>query len=167
MPNGTQSVDAIFSDMAAKYTLEKTLLLAVAMVESYLDPTAYRYEPGFWELIKNNPLWKDRDPKEVSASYGLMQLMYTTAWALGFRGAGEELYDPAVNIDLGAKLIRQTFDSIKPEQYFKCWPTEIVLARYNGGYGGNPGPDGGLRNYQYTRKVLAWYWKIKAGVPIP
>ena len=132
------------------------------MVESSLNPMAFRHEPAFWQnYMKDKPEWKDRDPQEVSSSYGLMQIMYTTAWGLGFRGAGIELYNPVYNIELGAKLLRQLYDGLKPKSSYKCWPWEAVLARYNGGSSGNPGPDGGLRNYQYTRKVLQAYWSIR------
>lgn len=84
-------LDKVFCMVSKKNRIEKLWLKAIAIVESNLDPKAYRFEPGFWErYLKNNPEWSDKDPKRVSASYGVMQLMYTTAWLLGFRGEPED-----------------------------------------------------------------------------
>lgn len=163
MPNENVDLEKIFCMMAKKYQIERALLMAICQVESAFKVDAYRYEPAFWEWLKEKypGVWDHRDPKEVSASYGLMQVMYTTAWNLGFRGAGEELYEPVVNVELACRLINQIQAGIKPAAHFKCWPVEIVLARYNGGSMGNPDTGGGLRNYQYTRKVLKAYWEIR------
>jgi soluble lytic murein transglycosylase-like protein len=159
-----ESVEKLFCISAKRWNVERNVLRAVAEVESSMDQRAYRFEPRFWDTyLKNNPRWRDRDPKEVSASYGLMQIMYTTAAQLGFDGPGEELYNPAFNIELGARLLADLYQKIQPADYYKSWPVEIVLARYNGGSGGNPNKEtGALRNYQYTRKVLAAYWRIRA-----
>lgn len=61
---------------------------AVILTESNGNPTAFRSEP-----------------KINDASYGLMQLLYSTAKALGYSGTSEGLYTPDVNIRLGAKLL--------------------------------------------------------------
>jgi len=148
--------------MAKNYRLKKLYLKAVAITESALNPRAYRYEPAFWErYLKDNPEWKDRNPNEVSASYGLMQLMFTTAHALGFDGSGEDLYNPVYNIELGAKLLRQLLDKVEADHLdisSQRHPCAIASARYNGGSRGNPGPDGTLRNQEYVDKVFRT-WK--------
>ena len=156
-------LDLIFCTIAKKYRLEKNLVKAVAIVESALDVRAYRHEPMFWErYLKDNDAWKDKDPKIVSSSFGLMQLMFTTAWQLGFRGQAEDLYNPVINVELGAKLIRQLMDRIRSTTNIRLWPLDIALARYNGGSKGNPRADGRLRNDSYVEKVLAAYWKLRA-----
>ena len=157
--NGAKvDLDLIFCTMGKKYRIEKTLIKSVATVESALDVRAYRYEPMFWErYLKENDAWKNKDPKIVSASYGLMQLMFTTAWQLGFRGQAEDLYNPVINVELGVKLMRQLLVSIQLQGIdikYQLWPIKIMLSRYNGGSRGNPRTDGLLRNQSYVDKVF-------------
>ena len=158
----TEEIKKICCMEAKKNRLDKVLLMAVIEVESAGDPKAYRFEPAFWErYLKNNDDWKDRDAKEVSASYGLMQLMYTTAWGLGWRGDGPDLYEPVINIKLGAKLLHDLIKSIAKSPDNSLWPIDIALARYNGGYKNNPDPEGRLRNQGYLDKVKRIYWKLR------
>jgi hypothetical protein len=66
------------------------------------------------------------------ASYGLMQLLYRTARQLGYKGERGEadpltgLFDPAVNIDLGTRLISQN------RKMAGNWTGAI--SAYNGGW---------------------------------
>lgn len=82
--------DALFNQSATKWGVPKELLEAIAWTESSMNPKAYRAEPRIND-----------------ASYGLMQLLEKTARGLGFTGTKEQLYDPAINIDLGGKLSAQ------------------------------------------------------------
>lgn len=163
MPDGNQTVDLdkIFCLNAKKYRVHKLLLKAMAKTESSLDVYAYRFEPAFWDLyLKNSAEWKDRDPKEVSASYGLMQLMFTTAWQIGFRGPAVDLYNPVINVELGAKFFRYLLDGIEKgtnHLVYQLWPITIALARYNGGLTNNPTSNGKLRNQDYVNRVFK-YW---------
>lgn len=149
---------------AKEYRLKKVDLKAICTVESAMDTRAYRYEHGFWNrYMKDNPEWRDSDPRITSASYGLMQLMYVVAVELGFSRsrAPEELYDPLTNVMLGAKLIRKHLDYMaeNPKDIFKnYWPMELALAWYNGGRGNNPDPTGQLRNPEYVQKVRLAKW---------
>ena len=166
MPDlSTTEIDKLFCLYGKKYKVKKLLLKAIATIESSLGVRAYRYEPGFWiRYLKNNPEWKDRDPSEVSASYGLMQLMYTTAHGLGFRGTGEDLYNPVINIELGAKLVRNLMDKVREKHSYlntNLWDIEISLSWYNGGSKGNPGEDGKLRNQRYVTRVLEKYQELR------
>jgi len=153
--------DKIFCLMARKYRLKKLLLKALAIRESALDPDAYRMEPAFWDrYLKDNPEWEGEDPAKVSASWGLCQLMFVVAVELGFGKdrTGEDLCDPVVNIELAAKKLRLTLDTIykykTPDKNFELLPIEICLARYNGGGGGNPDDAGKLRTQKYADKVM-------------
>jgi soluble lytic murein transglycosylase-like protein len=155
MPLGNAELDKLFCMYGKKYGIKKLLLKSVGIIESSLQERAYRYEPALWtNYLRDNPLWKDRDPAEVSSSYGIMQILYTTAWGLGFRGTGEELYDPTLNIGLGARLIRETLDRVVLPANSKLWPIEVCLARYNGGGYKNPDDLGVLRNQKYVNRVL-------------
>lgn len=158
--------DKHFCVAGKKYNLKKLLLKAVAITESSLDPKATRFEPLFWErYMKDKPEWKDKDPKLVSSSWGLMQLMYPTAVGLGFSGSAEELCEPMTNIMLGAKFIRQLVDRATQQRlcdrHYWLSPLNIALARYNGGPWKNPDDNGVLRNQKYLRKVLKAWGELK------
>lgn len=170
MPNGNEAVDLdkIFCLNAKKYRIHKLLIKAVAKTESSLNVYAYRFEPDFFEWIKKHmPEWKDGDPKIVSASYGLMQLMFTTAWQMGFRGEAADLYNPVINVELGARLLRQLLDGIDAGTdhiKFGIWPVSLCLSRYNGGFSENPTENGKLRNQDYVNRVLKYWFEMrKAG----
>ena len=155
-------LDLIFCTMAKKYRLEKNLLKALALVEGALDVRAYQYEPEFFKQhLSLQDAWKDKDPKIVSASYGLFQIMFTTAWQLGFRGQAEDLYNPVINTELGAKLLRQLMDRVRTTPNIHLWPLDIALARWHGGSRGNPRTDGLLQDQSYVDKVLGAYWGLR------
>lgn len=162
IPITEELLDRIFCVTAKEFGVERELLKAIGVVESNLKPNAYRFEPKYWErYMKDNPEWKDRDPKEVSSSYGIMQIMYPTAVAAGFTGPPEELFNPVISIRLGAKLFMSWYNEALKLKGCKAWPTEIALARYNGGKVGNPRDDGTLRNQEYVDKVKVAYWKVR------
>jgi soluble lytic murein transglycosylase-like protein len=82
---------------------------AVILTESSGNPQAYRYEP-----------------KLQDASYGLMQLLYSTAKGLGYQGPAAGLYDPETNIKLGSRLLGQL-----KQRYGDSFPR--VYSAYNSG----------------------------------
>jgi soluble lytic murein transglycosylase-like protein len=75
---------------AQQYGVPEVWIKAVVMTESSGDPMAYREEPRLND-----------------ASYGLMQLLSSTARGLGYSGPVAGLYDPATNINLGTKYLAQ------------------------------------------------------------
>lgn len=77
-------IDRIVVDMARKYALPPSLILAVARAESSLNPTAV-------------------SPR---GARGVMQLMAGTAQELGVKDA----FDPADNIEAGARLLRRLLE---------------------------------------------------------
>lgn len=164
-------LDKIFCMNARKYGLGKLWLKALGIIESSLNPRAYRFEPAFWEkYLKNHPDWKDRDPKIVSASWGIGQIMFTTAWGLGLRtqpdeAMAEDLCNPVINIELYAKLLRQNLDKLQKDKLKLkfSWLDmfAVALARYNGGSPLNPGEDGKLRNQHHVDNVTAAWFELK------
>lgn len=101
-------------------------LMAFCQIESGFRPRAYRFEPRLGE-----------------ASYGLMQLLPSTARQFGFVGDGPELYDPLTNLLYGTSFAewgwRRLYDRLG------CCPPETQwVAGYNEGYGaaarGEPDP---------------------------
>jgi soluble lytic murein transglycosylase-like protein len=158
----TETFDKAFCVASKQWGVKKLILKAMAITESSLEPKAYRFEPGYWErYLKDKPEWADKDPRIVSASHGLMQLMWPVACGLGFTGTVEDIQDPMINISLGAKLMRQLIDGAirqkHAEKYYWLSPLQIALARYNGGSKGNPDEVGELRNRKYVRRVMT-YW---------
>lgn len=110
--NDKTIIDHVF-EKADFYNLDPRLVQAIIQVESSFKPNAYRYEPEFYKrYLKNNPTWSTHrlinEPKRISASYGLMQIMFTTAVEFGFdrNRDPEDLYDIELNIDLGCRILR-------------------------------------------------------------
>lgn len=90
MPTIKNDFDDLFYASSQQYGVPFSWLKAIAGAESDYNPNAYRAEPQIND-----------------GSYGIMQLLYKTATALGYDGDPSGLFDPAVNIDLGARLIQQ------------------------------------------------------------
>lgn len=130
---------------AAPSSLTVDIVEAMVRTESSGNPKAYRFEPAYWErYCRKHPIFKHGDPKRIAASYGLLQLMYPTAYSLGFRGEPEDLYDPATSLKYGVLLMR---DNLRWSQ----GNLDAALAAYNGGRKGNR--EVPYRNGVYVNKV--------------
>lgn len=136
---------------AETHHMDPTVLLAVAWQESaggvYIDGgqwrwhpgRLYRYEPGFWDRYLNGkaewvppsnaPATVEAWKRRVSASYGLMQVMYPTAISLGMTRASppECLFDPYQSCGRGAQLLRKLLDGPAAGK------VDAALAAYNTG----------------------------------
>lgn len=145
--------------------LDPLLIEAVVLTESSGKPMAYRFEPGFWRrYLANHSDYRHMIPEIASASYGLMQIMFSTARQEGYQGQPWGLFSPADNIYYGVRhLLRQlawskgvsTTDTAEEE-------LASALAAYNGGRTGNePGDGKEDRNAGYARKVLATYAALR------
>lgn len=116
-----------------KYGVPVPVIIATISTESSGDPQAYRYEPAFYQRYihgkaswKNNPYYDA--PERISASYGLMQIMYPTAYTVGFRGKPEDLYDPRQNLEVGAAYIASP---VQARQH--GWDPPKIACAYNAG----------------------------------
>ena len=87
--------DGLFADAAAVYGVPQDLLEALARTESGL-----RSGIRTWEA------------KAGEYSYGLFQILESTARGLGFDGDAGELLDPALNTALAGQLARQLIDRL-------------------------------------------------------
>lgn len=85
--------DGIIRTAASEHQVPFVWIKAVIGTESSFQEDAYRAEPQIND-----------------GSHGLMQILMRTARGLGYQGSVEGLYDPAVNINLGAKLLRELID---------------------------------------------------------
>ncbi len=139
-PHYTQQVQHIWKTFqqpiqaaSQKYHVPIPVILATISTESSGEPNAYRHEPAFYNnYIQNTTQWKNSPyhdkPKRISASYGLMQILYTTAYSVGFRGEPEDLYDPALNIEFGTKYIASDVQRKQHE-----WDPPKIACAYNAG----------------------------------
>jgi soluble lytic murein transglycosylase-like protein len=91
--------------------------------------------------------------------------MWTTAWGLGFRGTQEDLWNPVINIELGAKLLGQLRTKVRSSAILTKFPFlfewDIVLCLYNGGTTNNPDEKGKLRSQKYADRVMNIYYELK------
>jgi len=116
-----------------KHGVSVPTIIATIATESSGNPKAYRYEPAFYErYLKDKSPWTESpyysESERISASYGLMQIMYTTAYNAGFRGQPEDLYDPATAIDISTAYIASAFQR-KQHQ----WDPPKIACAYNAG----------------------------------
>jgi soluble lytic murein transglycosylase-like protein len=104
----TTSIPALVEKASLKYGIPKEILMAIISVESGFNPRAYN---------KNKDGTEDR---------GLMQVNYP-----------EQLYDPELNIEVGARILYENY------KRFGNWV--MAIKAYNG-----------LKadNWDYVRKVL-------------
>jgi soluble lytic murein transglycosylase-like protein len=152
---------------AAVHGLDPDVVEGIVMQESAGRWWAYRYEPAFFtRYLAGHPLYRDRDPREVSASYGLMQVMFTTAIENGFKGEPWALFDPAVSLDLGCHHLAHLIARLRGKWTGPILSGESIvlrsaLASYNGGLTGNDPDMVPDRNHAYAEAVLARAAAIK------
>jgi len=152
--------DAI-RDAATAAGLDSTLVAAVVWQESGFAADAFRFEPMFWNrYLKTNPAYRHLNPRRVSSSYGLLQVMYCRVLEDKMTANDalppEHLFVHELNLRTGCQLLAELlawaakFPTVTPAR-----ATEAALAAYNGGRGGNRPTDTPLRNGTYAREVLA------------
>lgn len=137
--------------IADQHQLDVDLVTAVCLHESNGKTSAYRYEPGFWlRYMAKKPQWDGANPERVSASYGLMQVMYPVALELGmpFDEPPEHLFIPVVGLQYGCRKLREVLGWAKGD-------VSAALAAYNGGKTADNAPSVAVkRNQVYVDKVL-------------
>lgn len=133
-PGNQNAYDDLINQAAKKYGVDPLLIKAVIRQESDFDP----------------------DCISPSGCKGLMQLSPSTATELG-APPGASLYDPAVNIDLGTKYLKQMIDLKKD--------VRVACMAYNAGP--NASFDNATPSGQdhpagvYADLVLGWYADLK------
>lgn len=150
---------------AGKHGLDPLLVEAVVLQESSGNTDAFRFEPDFWNrYLKLLPAYDGANPRRVSASYGLMQIMFRVAVERGFDPAlpPETLFVPETGLEYGCRQLAHLRDWARGRNVPDDRLSECILASYNGGTGGNdPSKNLPLRNAKYAREVLARYTELK------
>jgi soluble lytic murein transglycosylase-like protein len=127
----------IITNCARTYKLDEKLIRAIIKKESSWKVYAFRREPKFWvnygvnikrfflTTPEKDEVWLS-SPDIVSSSYGLMQIMLSTAMERGFRFEFPfELFEPATNIKWGCSHLRYLHNK------YGDW--NDVIAAYNQG----------------------------------
>lgn len=131
--------DDLIYDAALRYAVPFDWIKAIIGTESSFNPWAIREEP-----------------KIGDASRGLMQILLRTARGLGYTGEPEGLFDPALNIDLGTRLLRQLIDRYGSGSF------ERIYSAYNSGRA-----DAYLTSRQVetnVQRALDWLASVRAAV---
>jgi len=168
LPERCKAFQADFAKALRAYPVEPELLMALVIQESGCNPKARRWEPKYQErYVTGNPRWdKARalgwSDEALATSWGLTQVLGTTAWELGWHyppDAEGGITDPAANLRLGAKYLRQQLD-----RYGNVY--EALLA-YNGGHGAVLAfRKSQCYNCRYADSVLVLRNRIKRGEPV-
>jgi len=119
----------IIDEVAQEYGIDPQLIFATIMTESEGNPRAYRYESHIND-----------------ASYGLGQILYTTALSLGFTGSPEEMYKPEVAIDLIGRYHKNTLETYGP-----LGPEQMTTVYNCGNLFGYPYPG-------HLDRFCSWYY---------
>ena len=136
-----QVVDALVAQIVGEHFpgVDPKMVLAIARIESSLNPTAVRFEPHISDF-----------------SVGLMQTLVGTAqWLhdIGYREFGrpgfDDLLDMSVSIYFGAAFI----DWLQTRSAVAGRETEVIIRAYNGGAGGW-GRDATLAYWQKYQRAL-------------
>ena len=148
----------LYQRFGKAYRIDPRLIEAVVRQESAGKPHAFRYEAAIRQ-----------------ASYGLMQVLGSTARGMGLEPAMSEavLCDPEVGVLYGVKVLADNLNrfaaSVQQDRQNGVYevlapplpfPVMVALARYNGGYKGNPGPDGSIRNSKYVEGVAKHFTDV-------
>lgn len=146
--------------IAARHRLDPDLVTAVCLIESSGRTSAYRAEPQFWlRYMAAKVEWEGENPDRVSASYGLMQVLYVVARELGYPRTEppEGLFVPVVGLEYGCRALAERLAWAKGD-------IPAALAAYNGGKSKDNAPGVTVkRNQAYADRGLAMLAAVRAG----
>lgn len=161
VPVGFKFYKALIAEVAGRYGLDVATVAAMCWQESGFNTDAFRHEPDFWNrYLKRNPKYRSLNPRRVSSSYGLMQVMYCRILedklATNDAWEPELLFIPENGVDIGCAFYLELVQWAQTKTADPAMVRLAALASYNGGRGGNnPATDNPLRNGTYAREVLA------------
>src|SRR3990167_8197103 len=156
LPTGYRFYRDLIVTIATQHGLDPLLVPAVPWQESAFNTDAFRSEPNFWNrYLKLNPLYQHLNPRRVSSSYGLMQVMFCRVWEDRLTDNDvlppEHLFVPEYGLRTGCSLLADLIAWAGTMTTDPARVLESALAAYNGGRGGNKPTDIPLRTGTYAR----------------
>lgn len=100
-----QDLVRLASAIARTFNLHPELVCAICEQESSWNPSAGRYEKGFYNKYENHPDMDEQERLWRSSSWGLMQIMGETARYLGYSGPLDQLLVPEIGLAWGCKYL--------------------------------------------------------------
>ena len=142
---------------AELHQLDPNLFEALVLTESAGRADAFRFEPQFaqrYKIAEKYPQWPVRS---VAASYGLTQVMCSTAYELGWRDACPEyLFIPEVNLYWGGLYLHECLVWAAGFKAPEADTLRGALCAYNGGRNSHTSPlNPRPFNIAYAAKVLS------------
>lgn len=140
------NIDKYIDKYSVKFDVSSSLIRAIIYIESRGDITAIRYEPQLKKAkwYNKNLSFKNKKDDFTYCSYGLMQILFATAKALGYKGTPINLYNIKDNIYYGTKYIKNLIK--------RYGNTEDVISSYNQGTP-KKNAKGKYKNQQYVNAV--------------
>lgn len=145
--------------IATQHGINPLLVAAIIEVESAGNPWAMRFEPTWPYYIDEHVrgVSEDTELMQQSTSWGLMQVMGTTARELGcdapFLSA---LCEPKVGIEFGCRYLARQLERYDGNEV-------AAVAAYNAGTA-RESEDGGWVNQSYVNKVWSAYGRLRGDV---
>lgn len=162
IPAGFRFYKDLIATVAARFGLDPVIVAAVCWQESSFQADAFRFEPDFWNrYLKANPKYRHLNPRRVSSSYGLMQVMYCRVHEDKLTDNDalppEHLFVPEFALNTGCALLKELYEWAGERKSPVTVSTDVIaLAAYNGGRGGNdPAKNWPLKTAKYASEVLA------------
>ncbi len=153
----------LIRQVAGEEGIPAELLWATVATESSGKPDAYRFEPGYLRrYILDKEPWQEHYYKygdDVAASYGLVQIMYPTAVALGFESEPRVLFDPDLNLRYGAVYIKKGLAETGSD------PVKVATRYNTGSVNGRSHPGHivrFLKNYEKAKEIYGEEYKPSA-----
>lgn len=126
-------LEVLIAQKAKEWNVPFHMLKSLVLVESGGKKNAMRYEPSYPWLYRVNDMAKELvctvDTMKViqSTSWGLCQILGSTAYELGFRGWGADLCKPDVNLTYACMYLRKHIKRYGKKNVYD------IIAAYNAG----------------------------------
>lgn len=135
------------------YDVDPDLIEAIVMTESSGNPNATRYEPAFYERYIKSLGLPEEEGRKRATSYGLMQIMYQSAWEDGYRDNVERLLMIDVGLNWGVKHL------LKKIKKYGQQDINRAISAYNAG--NVRIKDGHFENQYYVDRVNRYLEQIR------